>query len=290
MTNPSISLIELRAEQMRLTLRPDLGASICGLWCGDVAVLRSTGDAAAAVLDTPRAAGGFVMAPYSNRVGFRRFRWQGQDHSIQSNFSDSPHAMHGTAWQGPWEVASQSADAVELVFKQTADAAWPFAFNLSQRLKLSAQGLRIDLALTSTDQRPQPAGLGWHPYFAKRSRSRLHIELTDRWEGDAATEVPTRKVAQAGIDADVAHLDYDNCFEGWRGAARIRDEKLSMKLSASVPYLVVFTPKDKPFYCLEPVSHVNNAVQMAEPALHGLRTVKPGETLEASFLLEVAPL
>ena len=280
--------IELQADALRLALRPDLGACITGLWCGDVPVLRSTDDPAS--LTTPRASGGFVMAPYSNRLGFRRFRWQGQDHSTAPNFDASPHSLHGTAWTGAWQVAAQSADAVELAFTQQPDAAWPFAFTLRQRVKLSAQGLRLDLALTSTDARPQPAGLGWHPYFAKRSRSRLHIELTDRWERDASTELPTRKVAQAGIDADVAHLDYDNCFEGWRGAARIRDEKLSMKLSASVPYLVVYTPQDKPFYCVEPASHVSNALHMAEPALHGLRTVKPGETLEASFLLEVAPL
>ena len=71
----------------------------------------------------------------------------------------------------------------------------------------------------------QPVGLGWHPYFPKRPRSRLHIELSDRWDTDA-TQLPTRKVAQPGIDSDLSHLDFDNCFEGWRGPARIRDETL----------------------------------------------------------------
>jgi aldose 1-epimerase len=133
----------------------------------------------------------------------------------------------------------------------------------------------------------QPVGLGWHPYFPKRARSRLHIELSDRWDADAS-QLPVRKVAQPGIDSDVSHLDYDNCFEGWRGPARIRDEKFSLQLSSSLPYLVVFTPTDRDYFCVEPVSHVSNAIHMADPAAHGLRSLAPGESLEASMKLDVA--
>ena len=56
-----------------------------------------------------------------------------------------------------------------------------------------------------------------------------------------------------------------------------------------MPYLVVYTPADKPFFCVEPVSHVNNAIQMTEPTAHGLCDLAAGATLEASFRLEVEP-
>ena len=278
-------VIALCAGPLRLALRPDLGGCIAGLWRGDVPVLLSSD---AALLTSPRPSGGFVLAPYSNRLGHRRFRWQGHDHPIAANTDGSPHAMHGVAWARAWQVLSSSATEAELQYQHAADADWPFAFTLRQRLVLTPESLALHLAFTNTDARAQPVGLGWHPYFAKRSRSRLHIELTDRWESDAATGLPTRKVAQAGIDGDVAHLSFDHCFEGWRGAARIRDEKLSLKLSASLPYLVVYTPADKPYFCVEPVSHVSNAIHMAEPLANGLRSAAPGETLDASFLLDVA--
>ena len=142
------------------------------------------------------------------------------------------------------------------------------------------------MVFTNTAAHAQPVGLGWHPYFAKRSRSRLHIELTDRWESDASG-LPTRRVPQPGIDGDVAHLAFDHCFEGWKGAARIRDDKLSMRLTSSLPYLVVFTPGGKPYYCVEPVSHVSNAIHMAEPAVHGLRSVAAGETFDAWMKLAI---
>ena len=135
----------------------------------------------------------------------------------------------------------------------------------------------------------QPAGLGWHPYFVKRPRSRIHIELSDRWDADA-TLLPTRKVAQHGIDSDLSHLAFDNCFEGWRGPARIRDERFSLQLSSSLPYLVVYTPAERDYFCIEPVSHVSNAIHMAEPAAHGLVVLAPGATLEAWLRLDVAVL
>jgi aldose 1-epimerase len=129
-------------------------------------------------------------------------------------------------------------------------------------------------------------GLGWHPYFPRRTRSRVHVELTDRWDSDASG-LPTRRVPQPGIDGDVVNLDFDHCFEGWRGPARLRDEKLSLRLTSSLPYLVVYTPPTKAYYCVEPVGHVNNAIHMSEPAAHGLCTLAPQATLEAWMKIEI---
>jgi aldose 1-epimerase len=174
-----------------------------------------------------------------------------------------------------------------LRLRHGGDADWPFAFEATQYFTLTPQSMSVQMVFTNTADVAQPVGLGWHPYFPKRSRSRLHIELSDRWDSDA-TQLPIRKVAQPGIDSDVSHLDFDNCFEGWKGPARIRDEKFSLQLTSSLRYLVVFTPQDRGYFCVEPVSHVSNAIHMADPAAHGLRTVAAGESFEAWMKLEVA--
>jgi aldose 1-epimerase len=277
------STLELRAGNLRLALRPDLGGCIAGLWRGDVAVLRS-GEPGA--LEGSRQSGCYPLAPYSNRLGYKRFRWQGHDYTTQTNFDDNPHSVHGIAWQRPWSVTAQSETEAELQLVHTGDADWPFAFELRQRFVLTPGALEVHLVFSNTAAQPQPVGLGWHPYFPKRHHSRLHIELTDRWENDPSG-LPTRKVPQPGIDSDVSHLGFDNCFEGWRGPARIRDEKLSMRLTSSLPYLVVFTPDTKPYYCVEPVSHVSNAVHMSDPAAHGLRSVAAGSSFDGWMKLEI---
>jgi len=277
---------ELHAGALRLAVRPDLGGSIAGLWHRDTPILRSTEPAA---LDSARQSGSFPLVPYSNRLGYRKFRWKGHDYTTQANFGDSPHSVHGIGWMRPWEVTSHSGIALSLRLVHEADADWPFAFEALQYFSLTPESLVVQMVVTNRADIAQPVGLGWHPYFPKRTRSRLHIECSDRWDADAA-QLPVRKVAQPGIDSDVSHLDFDNGFEGWRGPARIRDEKFSLQLRSSLPYLVVYTPQDKDYFCVEPVSHVGNAIHMADPAAHGLRTLLPGESFEASMTLDVAVL
>ena len=220
--------------------------------------------------------------------GSRRFRWLGRDHTTQPNFDDSPHSVHGIGWQRAWQVESAREHDAVLHLVHPGDADWPFPFEARQTFALTDGALNIGLNVTNRAEHPAPVGLGWHPYFPKRARSRLHVELSGRWEPDGSG-LPTRRVPQGGIDGDIAHLDFDHCFEGWRAPARVRDERLSLRLSSSLPYLVVFTPPLKDYYCVEPVSHVSNAIHMAEPAAHGLRTLQPGEHAEAWMKLEVAP-
>ena len=278
-------MLELRAGDLRLALRPDLGGSIAGLWLGEVPVLRECDPATVA---TARGTGCFPLVPYSNRLGYRRFDWKGRHYTTAANFDEEPHSLHGVGWQRRWDVEDAGPARAVLELTQPSDADWPFGLHVSQTIELSPEALMLTMTATNIDARNAPVGLGWHPYFPKRSRSRMHLELTDRWEADAA-RLPVRKVAQAaGIDGDVAAMDYDNCFEGWRGAARLRDEKMSLRLTSSLDRVVVFTPRDKPYYCVEPVSHVSNAIHMADPVAHGLKALEPGATLSAWMKLEIA--
>ena len=284
MTSTSGTPIELRAGDLRLALRPDLGGCIAGLWLGELPVMRSVEPSQLAQV---RDSASYPLVPYSNRLGYRRFQWLGQAHTTAANVPDMPHSLHGVAWQRAWQVVSQADAQAELAYTHQPDADWPFAFTARQRFVLTPQSLRVEMSVRNDGTQPAPMGLGWHPYFPKRLRSRLHVEIAQRWEADA-TKLPTRRVAQPGIDADVSHLEFDHCFEGWTGPARIRDEALSLKLTSSLDRLVVYTPPHEPYFAVEPVSHVNNAINMAEPAQHGVRSVAAGESSDAWMELQVA--
>ena len=275
---------ELHAGALRLALRPDLGGCIAGLWHRETPILRSVEPVE---LATAWPSGCYPLVPYSNRIGYARFRWKGHDFTTRPNFGESPHSIHGVGWMRPWERVSSSAVEVVLRYRHAADADWPFAFEATQYFNLTPQSLHVEMVVTNLAEVAQPVGLGWHPYFPKRARSRLHIELAERWDGDA-TGLPVRKVAQPGIDAGVAHLAFDNCFDGWHGAARIRDERFSLQLSSSLDRLVVYTPPEKDYFCVEPVSHVSNAIHMADPLAHGLRSLAPGESTRAWMQVDIA--
>jgi aldose 1-epimerase len=141
------------------------------------------------------------------------------------------------------------------------------------------------LSLRSCDGREQPAGLGWHPYFLHRAGSRLQTRVAGRWEpGEDA--LPCRRTELPGLDLALAGAGLDHCFDGWSGEARVHDARHTLLLSASTRHLVVFTPPGAAHFCVEPVSHVNNAVQDAEPLAQGLVALAPGARLEAWMRLQ----
>jgi aldose 1-epimerase len=276
-------IVQLQQGGLRLALRTDCGGAVAGLWLDGEPVLRSCEPHA---LAGARAAGCFALVPYSNRIGQRQFRWLGRSYTLAAN-TDEPHSIHGVAWHHAWQVVQRAADRVTLAYTHPSDAQWPFAFHVEQMFELKPDALRITLAATNIDARHTPLGLGWHPYFVRRSRSRVHLELSHRWDADAS-KLPVRRVAQNTLDADVAVLDLDNCFEGWTGPARIRDERLSLRLTSSLTHAVVYTPRDRDFFCVEPVSHVNNALGTDDPKAGGMWSLASGETAHAWMQLDVA--
>jgi aldose 1-epimerase len=278
---------ELRAGALRLALRPDLGGSIAGLWHHGVPVMRSVEPDQ---LARARKAACFPLVPYSNRIAHGRFNWQGHPFQLALNFDTSPHPLHGIGWLSRWEVEPPSGPSgpaeVALTLDHHADERWPFDFSARQLFQLSPTSLRAELSVTNTAAQAVPVGLGWHPYFPRRARSRLHVECSGRWELDAL-KLPTQLVPQPGVDADLAHLAYDHCFEGWSGPARIRDERFALTLRSSLDRLVIYTPQGEDFFSVEPVSHVTNAINQPAPSALGLVTLQPGQTTHAWMTLDV---
>lgn len=282
-----MSTLHLRDGDLRCDVRPDLGACIAGLWLGDVPVLRSTpGDD----LHTVRLSGSFPLVPFSNRIGHATLRWQGTGHPLVQNVATEPHAIHGVGWMRPWEVLEQSERFVMLAHEHRADAAWPFAYDASQTLQLREGALDLTLSITNQSRQAAPVGLGWHPYFVKRPGSHVAFTATGRWEM-GPDKLPTERRPSPGLDTDCATLDVDHCFDGWTGEVRLSDEALRVQVSANLSRLVVFTNATRDFVAIEPVSHVNNAVNLQAQGVAadtlGLRVLAPGETFNAQMRIAV---
>lgn len=281
--------VQLLCENLRCDIRPDLGGAIAGLWLADVPVLRST--TTAAELSSARQAGSYPLVPFSNRVGHASLQWAGTSHPLIKNNAPEPHAIHGVGWQSPWEVLESGLQFALLSYEHKADAAWPFAFDSSQAFRLTADTLELTLSITNQSDVAAPAGLGWHPYFVKRANSRLTFEATGRWEMNDE-KLPTERRSVQGLDVDCASLDVDHCFDGWQGVVHLRDEQLHTQIRASVSRLVVYTQPTRDFVAIEPVSHVNNAINLMEhtgvPAQElGVCVLQPGESLSADMSIQV---
>jgi aldose 1-epimerase len=271
--------LELRHAALHMSLRPDLGGCIEGLWFQGIPVLRSS---APGSLTNVRRSASYPLVPYSNRLAQAQLLWNGTSHSLVKNFAGEVHAIHGLGWQRSWKVIEADSSRAMLSLEHLPAASWPFAFDASQVFRLTDHALEITLSITNQSPSDAPVGLGWHPYFAKRADTRVQFAATGMWEmgGD---KLPTKRTNSTGLNRDCASLMIDNCFDGWSGSATVRDSQLTTRLESDLRRLVVYTEPPKDFIAIEPVSHVNNAMNQESHNALGVVVLAAGQSWQASM-------
>ena len=287
MTDP----LELACEGLRCQIEPALGGCIRGLWLNDVPVLRPP---PTEPLTSARAAGCYPLVPFSNRIAHATLKWQGTSHPLIQNNGAEPHAIHGVGWQAAWTLLDRDDQFAMLSFEHRRSNAWPFAFDASQTLRVRPGVLELTLSITNQSGVAAPAGLGWHPFFVKRHRSHMVFKAAGRWEM-GKDKLPTRRGDSQGLDTDCAGLSVDHCFDGWDGVVELRDELLCTRVISNLRHLVVFTHAARDSVAIEPVSHVNNAINLigsssgaAADAL-GVRVLQAGESMTAQMSIHTEP-
>jgi aldose 1-epimerase len=285
--------IVLEQGNARLMLRPELGGCIEGLWLGALPIMASQADGA---LTDVHSSASYPLVPYSNRIAHAQLHWQGTRYALQANFAPEPHAIHGVGWQRAWAVHAARSDFAHLTLQHTADADWPLAFDAWQTFALrqdaEATTLTLTLGMTNRASVTAPAGLGWHPYFVKRATSHIQFDAAGRWEMDSS-KLPSAWSATGGLNTSCSTLGVDHCYSQYTGAVLLRDERMQVRMRSDVQHLVVYTTPALGKLAIEPVSHVNNAMNSANPsdaAALGVRSLAPGQSTTATMTLELHAL
>jgi aldose 1-epimerase len=293
--------LTLSRGDLTLAVAPSIGGAISGFWRNGLALMRETPEQA--LRDgLVRLTSSYPLIPYSNRIAQGRFSFDATDHRLALNFGDHPHSIHGNAWQKPWKIADTADARCRLVLQHhplgDEGMDWPFAYRAEQHFDLDPEGLTLTLVLENEDHRAMPAGLGLHPFFPKRPGIRLQF-ATEGVYLNGEDSLPTDSVP---VPDDWDYRDLrdlgeprvDNCFKGWNGTALIlfEAEKTALRLQADplFSHLVVYVPAGRDFFAVEPVSHMNNAINRPDIADHGLRVLRPGERLTAKVRFQVESL
>ena len=83
----------------------------------------------------------------------------------------------------------------------------------------------------------------------------------------------------------------DHCFDGWPGRATIRYESPARSLllegCEATRFLIVYIPAGADYFCLEPVTHAVNAMNLPAAAESGLWTLEPRATREISMTIRI---
>ncbi|WP_067597807.1 aldose 1-epimerase [Altererythrobacter ishigakiensis] len=280
-------MLELNSGDYRVVIDPERGGSLAAFeWAGH-AILRASKPG------TMSETACFPIVPFSNRIEAGQFEMDGNTFQLAPNAPslDGNNPIHGFGWLSAWEVVD--ADATRVVIQHTHDASeWPWRYRARQYILLGENGLLLQLEVTNLDETVMPAGLGFHPYFPRRAEALYHGLHLGEWSVDNGC-LPTRLVelsepADWWKGAPVGSRSVDTVYTGRHGPLTLIwpdiAAKATIKPSENLPFTVVYSPHGRDFFCVEPVSHETDAINM-KPG--GMAALAPRETMQAWMHIEI---
>lgn len=223
--------------------------------------------------------GGYVMAPWCNRlasgstvIGGRRIR-------PMANYPDGS-AIHGQVFARTWRETPDGAVRVTGIV-----GGWPWRYSVRLKYEVRLATFRVRLSLKNNDTEPMPAGLGFHPWFARPLALTIPAATVFRRN----TLIPGAAEPVAGrFDLRTGGLvpdDLDATWTDFDGPVRLRWPHLGLaaQLSIEAPstYLAVASPLGLNAVAIEPQSHAPAGLsRLLAGSPGGLAMLQPGATLD----------
>ncbi|MFT3820826.1 MAG: hypothetical protein QM750_24935 [Rubrivivax sp.] len=290
------SIIELRCGKARARIAPALGGRItaCSLVGSDGQVREVLHPYPESHHDLTRWAKGgiYPLLPYSGRIADAQLQHAGRSYSLVAHPAARPHTLHGPAHRRAWSVQGGSEDEVRLRLQVPADEDWPWPLSARLSVRLAEHRLRLEVELMNPGSEPMPAGIGCHPYIASAAFTTLQFTAAREWflaldgrtQGHGTVASPRFDVPTAVGDQGFTRL-----FAGWAGTVTLEcgASRLTVTASRNLDHLVVHRLPGGPFTCIEPVSHVSDAFNLAARGFSGTGTryLEPGEQMHGWMAL-----
>lgn len=216
------------------------------------------------------------LFPIFGRLKDGRYRWEGREYAME---------IHGFGHTSIWQVASHEPDRLVLVLEagEQTRAQYPFDFRVSMTFAASAAGLTITQKFENTGNAAMPYNYGFHPYFLTERAEDICVETTAEVLFDFVTgarsfghDMVTLKMPQDAPEAGAVLM-------GVKAPTVLRwtdGKKLTMEFDDSFDTHVLWTQRDKPFLCVEPVNGTADGLNAGK-----YRVLEPGEKCEAILRL-----
>ena len=242
-----------------------------------------------------------VIYPMPNRVKNSEFVFQGKSYKFTPN--NDEHFLHGLAHDVAWNAEVPEANNDQCVFKGSLAFEpgskrydlFPFAHVLNLKITIRSGSVRWDYEVDNAKGTgPVPIGMCLHPWFlyqGERKQTFLKVPATHVMEAEKL--IPTGKLVDlAGSKFDarnpisLENFVIDDVYFGMTpeqpAEIYFRDKKIKVVLKASEDFthLVVYTPAEKPWFCVENQSCSTDAHNLHQRGLtkeSHLLVVEPGK-------------
>ncbi len=307
-------VVTIRDGAWELDVLPRTGASLAGgrirtadgVWRDLLRPARPTVHGEAAKCSS------FAMVPWSNRIRDGVLAYGGRSWQLQRNGADGT-AIHGAVLHAAWDVVERREDRVvlELDTSDLVGVNFPWRFRARITYTVSGSRLTVGTSVRNVDRESFPAGFGHHPYL---QRTLAPVGATPPAEpGNPLLEVPLRHgyslvdamaVGPAGTIPRRADFRtgrplgsrfVDDVLTGWDPGAPIRvhydepDVDVDLHADPVYSHLVVYAPRRRSYFAVEPVTNVNDgfALHAAGVPGTGVFVLEPGEERAGEFSLTV---
>ena len=280
-------MIAIESGDYAMTIDPTCGGSVRSLRWRGRDILR------AATEPNILASASFALLPFCNRIVGNHFVFEGRSLRFSPNHPSDLNEpiLHGFGWTSEWEsVAVEPTRAVLGLDHPPGE--WPWRFTARQEFALGHDGVKMSLALTNRADSPMPAGLGFHPYFARDDATTLHGLHTGELRHDGNLDCRADAVdwwRGKPVDSRIVDTTYAHREGGLIVAWPREGMAMMIRPSRELPNTHIYVPSDADFFCAEPVSHLPNAINTA-PAGTGMRVLAPGESWTVSMQLRAYAL
>ncbi|MEO1439595.1 MAG: hypothetical protein AAFV33_04275 [Chloroflexota bacterium] len=246
--------------------------------------------------------GSFLMLPWANRIRDGVLRFDGETYQLQTTKDDGT-ARHGDVRKRPWQVDEKSETSITLSIRSTDfdDFNFPFALSAQATYALEDADFLWRVTLTNEDDRPFPAGFGFHPYFQHTGDNMPlvqipcdhHFELTNSLADAAPVPVPERLDFRKprAIPADV---QYDDLLTGCDSTKPIRllyrawNVEVQMLADKIFKHVILFAAPDGTV-AVEPQTNANDGFNLYANGIDGsgVFVVKPGASITGEVRLRI---
>ena len=240
-----------------------------------------------------------LLFPTPNRIRDAVYTWRGKTYTMTKR--GEKVLRHGLVKDEPFAVTALFADENKAVCTgeiaiKPGDAlyeGYPFPCTLCVTYTLTADGLRMDVNVKNDGEEEMPFGFAIHPYFSKRgdaNRAFIKVPVSRYYETDADM-LPTGRILPAEGEMRVCDdfccvekLYIDAVYRGitsdMESLVRYDDVTVHIRASDCFRNAVVYTPHDRPGFCIEPQTGSTDFINLHEQGLvdeSGLLTLPAGK-------------
>lgn len=228
----------------------------------------------------------FPLVPFSNRIRNGEFIFENRHHKLKDNWNGDQPVIHGQGWIKSWTY--EKITEHKMIMSLSANDWWPWPFQAQQIISISDAGVAMEISVTNISPNNMPAGLGFHPYFQRRSDTQMQCNAEKIWEPMNSGPLSLATDQSIGFNNEgrnVNDITLDHCFDTIRDDIIIKSRSqgliIKMERLLNARHAVIFVPdKNGNYLCVEPVSHITGAVG---DNVGDIDILAPGQTMRLSM-------